>query len=255
MRRIMMASLEAATPQPLPPTSGIQPAGAVTTAGVITDLDRPLRLWRHTLAPGARLRVDRPAADQLFYVWSGALETDTGPAETGAVLVVEHGAQAQLMAGPAETVLLHFQPGPDFLPPARPGGQVHLIGPNGILQNESERSRFTLYVDASCPTCTVHLHRSSFRPHGKTSLHLHTADEILVVLNGELLIGRRALGRGWAIAIDKDTQYAFEAGPEGLEFINYRAVEAAMVHIDATGQRGAPVWEREIVRQRLAGTA
>ncbi|MGR9090312.1 MAG: cupin domain-containing protein [Gammaproteobacteria bacterium] len=56
----------------------------------------------------------------------------------------------------------------------------------------------------------------------EVSLHAHASDEIIYVLDGELLIGRRRLGPGASVFVGGNTLYGFKAGPDGVRFLNFR---------------------------------
>ena len=56
----------------------------------------------------------------------------------------------------------------------------------------------------------------------EVSLHAHASDEIIYVLDGELLIGRKRLGPGASVFVGGNTLYGFKAGPAGLRFLNFR---------------------------------
>ena len=55
-----------------------------------------------------------------------------------------------------------------------------------------------------------------------TAAHAHVEDEIMYVLEGAAVFGRRSFPAGSAIHIPGGTPYAFRAGPEGLRFLNFR---------------------------------
>jgi uncharacterized cupin superfamily protein len=55
------------------------------------------------------------------------------------------------------------------------------------------------------------------------STHAHADDEIVVVTEGELQIGRRVCGPGSSFFIPGDTLYGFRAGTEGCRYLNFRA--------------------------------
>lgn len=57
----------------------------------------------------------------------------------------------------------------------------------------------------------------------EVSLHAHAADEIIYVLDGNLLIGKKNLGLGASVFVGKNTLYSFRAGPTGVRFLNFRA--------------------------------
>ncbi len=56
----------------------------------------------------------------------------------------------------------------------------------------------------------------------EVSLHAHAAHEIIYILEGELLIGRKRLGPGASAFIAAQTLYGFRAGPQGVRFLNFR---------------------------------
>lgn len=54
------------------------------------------------------------------------------------------------------------------------------------------------------------------------ALHAHAADEIIYILEGELLIGRKRLGPGASVFVAGDTLYGFRSGAVGVRFLNFR---------------------------------
>ena len=54
------------------------------------------------------------------------------------------------------------------------------------------------------------------------ALHAHAADEIIYILEGELLIGRKRLGPGASVFVAGDTLYSFRSGVAGVRFLNFR---------------------------------
>ena len=52
--------------------------------------------------------------------------------------------------------------------------------------------------------------------------HSHTVDEVIYIVEGSLTIGDRTCGPGTVMAIEKDTEYEFTVGPEGVRFLNIR---------------------------------
>jgi quercetin dioxygenase-like cupin family protein len=216
--------------------------GTVESRAVLGGEERPIWLWSHKLAPGARMIWDRPPTGHLLYVWDGDLTVDGQPLAAGGTLVVEHKARARVEAGPAGATLLHFQTAREAPPADRPGGNVHVVSGKGRIDWAS-RSRF-VFADANCETCSLWLHLTNFPTQYHSSSHFHTADEIIVVLRGEMRLGARALTPGGAVAIDKDTQYGFDTGPEGVGFINFRPTTSYYVQVGEGGQRSEPRLER-----------
>lgn len=54
--------------------------------------------------------------------------------------------------------------------------------------------------------------------------HSHSSDCLYYVLAGELHMGSRVLGRGEGFFIPADQGYGYEAGPEGVEVLEFRNV-------------------------------
>lgn len=52
--------------------------------------------------------------------------------------------------------------------------------------------------------------------------HAHHEDEIVYITAGEIHVGKRVLGAGSAIYVERDTLYGLRAGPEGCTFLNFR---------------------------------
>lgn len=52
--------------------------------------------------------------------------------------------------------------------------------------------------------------------------HAHEQDEVMLILGGEMHVGKDILRPGSSIAIPAYTIYSFASGPEGLHFINFR---------------------------------
>ncbi len=53
-------------------------------------------------------------------------------------------------------------------------------------------------------------------------VHAHEKDEIIYVVRGRMLFGQHALEPGDSIMIPGNMLYSFKAGPEGLQFLNFR---------------------------------
>lgn len=56
--------------------------------------------------------------------------------------------------------------------------------------------------------------------------HAHYENEIIYVTQGQLQFGAKVCGVGSAISIPGKTLYAFKAGPEGVQFLNFRPIGA-----------------------------
>ena len=67
------------------------------------------------------------------------------------------------------------------------------------------------------------IHISSVEPNsGGGPPHSHNVDEVIYIVEGSLTIGDRTCGPGTVIAIEKDTEYDFTSGQEGVRFLNIR---------------------------------
>lgn len=212
----------------LPLVSAAEAKGAVQSHAYLAGPRAPLHLVRHALGPGASLPLRGSPTDLLVYVFDGEAWVGDCRLEQGSSLVIEFGAQAELVGGADGAIVLAFNQAhrPDE---ARAGGHIHLL-PRHLVpctrdlgtQNEMGGG---IHADAACPTCTVWLHENDFHCQDGTVVppHSHSEDEIIFVIAGEIRLGLRAYGRGTALAIAADTIYGFEAAPQGLSFINFRA--------------------------------
>jgi hypothetical protein len=228
MARVEMAHVNEAPPKLRALDSGARPTGSVRSRAVLGGAERPLWLFVHELAPAAQLVWDRPSHDQVLYVSLGAVRLKGEAVPAGGVAIVEHAAEVAVEAGTEGATLLQFRQADGAPPPERAGGNVHVVAdpPPGPAQASS---RSVTYADSSCPTCTAWLHESVFTVPSRIGAHEHTEDELIFITRGEMRLGRKSLGPGAALAIDKDTQYGFETGPDGVNFLNYRPIRPSIV--------------------------
>ena len=63
---------------------------------------------------------------------------------------------------------------------------------------------------------------NSMEPNSAVETHSHTVDEVIYIVEGSLTIGGRTCGPGMVLAIEKDTEYEFTTGQEGVRFLNIR---------------------------------
>jgi quercetin dioxygenase-like cupin family protein len=68
----------------------------------------------------------------------------------------------------------------------------------------------------------LQLFEAHIDPDQEVSLHAHAKDEIIYILEGELLIGRKRLGPGASVFVGGNTLYGFKAGPDGVSFLKFR---------------------------------
>lgn len=231
-----------------PTLSGVQAQGEIRTRAVVAGADRPILLWEHELAAGASIRFAAAPVDHLMYLTDGEIAAD-GEAMSGeGCLVVEHGGAATLTAGAASTVL-HFTTSEGAGPRPRTGGSVHVVSGEAVPRgHDAIGLGHALFMDADCPRCELWLHQTVFGPEHTVGRHYHTEDELIVVTSGSMMLGRRELPVGSALAIDREVPYAFRSGPAGLSFINFRPARPYAV----TEERPTPVDEQAYIRDAIA---
>jgi quercetin dioxygenase-like cupin family protein len=191
------------------------------------------------LEQGAELAWEAAHGDEGVFVLSGAVEAGGTRCEAGGVVVVEAAVPAVVRAGSA-AALLHFgpvatEPPGDglFGPPAQGGRGVHVVDRAAArhVRYEGHPIDNHYYVDCTCPTCRIVLFTvAAGVPHTAAS-HLHSQDEIIHVLDGELQVGPQTVRAGMSVAIPAERRYGFRT-PGPYRFINYRR--------DASTFTGAP---------------
>ncbi len=63
---------------------------------------------------------------------------------------------------------------------------------------------------------------TSWPPHHVVDPHSHSVYEVLHIIEGEIVLVDRQCGPGTLIYMDKDTEYSFATGPDGVRFVGYR---------------------------------
>ena len=258
MGRIVFAELNHAAVADHTLPAGVTGQGKISSKAMFDTPDRPLMVWQHELAPGAALQLDRPAFGHIFYVRDGSIEAEGTTLAEGGAVISEHLCTTALRAGPEGAVVLDFH-APDSCrhKPSKAGGHVHVVGEEGILRtgnfkdtNLKDEAGYTgiLWADSDCPTCELWLHKSSLvgPVPQEGSLHSHSADEIIFILEGAMLMGQRRITPGTALAIDGDTRYRLGVPEEGLAFLNFRS-HGSVVSMFEQGA-GEPIDERELWR-------
>jgi hypothetical protein len=84
---------------------------------------------------------------------------------------------------------------------------------------ETLNTKLRIFADGSG---SLQLIEAQVLPNTVTAVHAHDADEIIYILEGEILVGNRSLGRGSAIFIEAKTLYGYKTGPEGVRLLNFR---------------------------------
>ncbi|WP_079640231.1 hypothetical protein [Sphingopyxis flava] len=176
---------------------------------------------------GARLTFSAGRHGFLAYVWDGCFERDGVRLEKSSVVIVEHGATATLVSKQDGAMLLVFNATDEHAASVRAGGHVHVLPADHVPRAGRMEGQWNveaaLFADSDCDTCELWLHQNDFKdPNFQVALHSHNEDEIIVVTNGEIVLGQRHYGPGTVIFVAKDVLYGFRTGPSGMGFINFR---------------------------------
>lgn len=183
------------------------------------------------LGAGASLQWSSRHGDEAIFVAEGELQLGMERVGTGSAVVVESGVTATARAVTG-TRLVHFGSLPPEPPvdgplgaPATEGHATHVVGPEGIASAEREIDgamfRASFFADSRCPTCRLTLMRNSADPGSIVASHLHSQDELIYVLSGDMQLGRLRLEAGMAVAIPRDQRYGLRT-QNGFDFLNYR---------------------------------
>lgn len=229
-----------------PQLPGISSDGLVASQEVFRE--GPLAMWTHELQPGSSVRWHQPPVGHAMYVMAGDAAVGSSAIGVGGAVIVEHGAQGSVTAGEGTVRLAHFHR-VAAVAESRAGGHTHVVGQGGLAHIDARDGRsYTLLADASCPTCELWLHRAKDMPPGYPAKpHKHTSDEIIFILGGSMLVGRKELTPGAALSIEKDTAYAFTAGPRGLALLNFRDRMPFYIAVTRDGTVPEPINERELI--------
>ena len=92
---------------------------------------------------------------------------------------------------------------------------------------------------------------SWFGPDYALPRHSHSADCLYYVLKGEVLLGRRTVAAGGGFFVPEDAPYAYTAGPDGVEVLEFRSVSSFDMKITESLVR----WDKiaSIVREKNEG--
>lgn len=245
MARFLISDAVDCVTTPFVAQPGLQISGAGSVPVINAD-DRPIMLWRHDLAAGGTVRWNAPAFGHVFYVVEGTIAALGESGGRNCALIVGHGSEGELVAGPSGATLLHFCQTTGS--PSGSGGSACFVGSDGLYQLHPRQGEDAiLYADAADDVSQIWLHRVEFACETKINPHLHSEDEIIAVLDGELHFGSKTLRRGQAVAIPADVAYAFRTGRDGLSFVNFRARHPFIVPV-SRGRRGDPISEQSIAR-------
>jgi hypothetical protein len=187
-------------------------------------------LWalRAELGPGSTLGWDGPHGDEAVYVVDGSLACGDHLCPAGGAVVVEAGTAARVTAEDGASVL-HFGPWDPAPPthgrygaPAQGQRRVHVVGPGGTYAAVEPGRDTRMFADSSCETCRITLFFTGRDSEYVSSRHSHSADELMVLVAGEVRFGNRRRHAGDAVGVAGGYRYGFRSGPEGFAFLNYR---------------------------------
>jgi quercetin dioxygenase-like cupin family protein len=80
-----------------------------------------------------------------------------------------------------------------------------------------------------------------FKPHHALPPHSHSSDCLYYVISGSLFIGDQVLRSGDGFFLPSGALYAYQAGPEGVEVLEFRDRSSFDISIGEGSPRG---WER-----------
>ena len=204
--------------------------GEVETRALFDRDCDPIHMFVHRLGPNAILPMSGHRSDQLVYVMEGEVEIDGVKLPRGSSAIVEFKAAASAKAAEKGAALAVFNV-KERRPGDRPGGHVRLLPVDRVARNgdgaNGMKVGMALHTDSDCPSYSLWFHENAF-PAGaaETALHSHSEDEIIFITAGAMKLGNRLCGPGTALAIAANTKYAFNSGPEGLAFTNFRGYPA-----------------------------
>ncbi len=84
---------------------------------------------------------------------------------------------------------------------------------------------------------------SWFAPHYPLPRHSHSADCLYYVLRGELRLGAQVLGAGEGFFVPDGAPYAYTAGPQGVEVLEFRGTSTFDMRITESLPRWGKIVE------------
>jgi quercetin dioxygenase-like cupin family protein len=89
-----------------------------------------------------------------------------------------------------------------------------------------------------------------FGPGYRLPRHSHSADCLYFVVSGEAVMGRRVVKAGDGFFVKADQPYAYQAGPDGVEVLEFRGATAFDMQIfDQTVERWEPIVAAALANQ------
>lgn len=230
-----MTTIAIAARDDLPPASEHYAVAHCGVSGVVRSAlyalgDHSLWAAKASLEAAAQLTWRSPHGDEAIFVRTGRLTVGDAVCSEGGTVIIEAGARCVVRAD-ADTDLFHFGPreprprtqGLRGAPGTEAHG-VHVVPVDGgyLRSREGAPLDSHMYADSCCDTCRINFFRVIGHGAYRTPSHLHSEDEIILVLDGEIRVGRDVLGPGTAIAIPGGYRYSYRASAP-YAFLNYRA--------------------------------
>jgi quercetin dioxygenase-like cupin family protein len=190
------------------------------------------------LEPGTEVEWRSEHGDEGIYVLDGRLEHAGTSIEAGSAVIVEAAAIGKVRAS-ARTRLVHLGTVDGVQPVDGPlgaadvdGRRIHIVTAAEARRIGAEHDGVSYFTDGSCATCRIALfmvYRDSASGETYASgSHLHSEDEIIHVIEGEINVGRLSVKAGMSLAVPRNVRYGFRSdGP--FRFINYRPDAAYFV--------------------------
>ncbi len=199
-------------------------------------------LWKVSALVEAGTTLEWSAAhgDEALFVRSGELDVDAKACGRDGAVIVESGVPTVITARQT-TSLVHLGPiaieppadGP-LGAPATEGRGLHAF--DHADAEACRTGHVTFYADGWCPTCRTMLFTVDRRGTDEAivgSSHVHSADEIIHVLDGEISVGPITVPAGCGVAVPGGLRYGYRAS-RGFRFLNYRADACTIVHQPGT---------------------
>jgi quercetin dioxygenase-like cupin family protein len=194
------------------------------------------------LGSGASFDWEDHHGDEALFVQRGEHEVEGRRCPEGGAVVIEADARPIVRTTRSSRVV-HM--GPRDPAPPRDGlhgpasarsRDVHVVGPRGIFEAREKGRDTHFFADSTCPGCRLWLLYTSRSFAWETSVHSHSQDELVYLLEGEIRLGSFSLEPGSTVFIAADQPYQLRSGEDGFAFINYRR-DASEMTTRATGEK------------------
>jgi quercetin dioxygenase-like cupin family protein len=177
------------------------------------------------LAAGASASWGAAHDDEAVWIRSGRVEVDGATWGPGAAVVVEAGVEAHLVVlDDAELVHVGSSErshATSLVGPPAPGREIHAMADVTRLPALGGEPVIDFYADSFCDSCRISFFEVAGAEAFRSPSHVHSEDEILHVVEGELAVGSAVAGVGASIFVPGGVRYAFRT-PGPFAFLNYR---------------------------------